>query len=259
MDNKTFGFIGGGRITKILLGGLKRANALPKDIIVSDINIDILDSLKEEFPRIQIVQNENRLAANQDLVFIATHIPTISGLLNEIHPHLNSNSILVSLAPKFTIAKISEKLDGFQRIVRMTPNAPSIVNKGYNPISFSHAFAVSEKNKLIDLFTIWGDCPEVAEESLEIYTIFTAIGPTYFWFQLYELQNLAKSFGLSDHAIEQGLSKTIFGAVKTMSESGLSPEEVMDLVLLKPLGDREDNIKEEYRSHLGALFTKLRD
>lgn len=36
MINKTIGFIGGGRITRILLGGLTRAGKMPENIVVAD-------------------------------------------------------------------------------------------------------------------------------------------------------------------------------------------------------------------------------
>ena len=47
MKNKTVGFIGGGRITQIVLGGFKRAEKMPRQVVVSDINVDVLNKLKE--------------------------------------------------------------------------------------------------------------------------------------------------------------------------------------------------------------------
>ena len=42
MEGKSLGFIGAGRIARILLGGLKRAGKLASKIVVSDANEDIL-------------------------------------------------------------------------------------------------------------------------------------------------------------------------------------------------------------------------
>ena len=50
MEDKSLGFIGAGRIARILLGGLKRAGKLPSKIVVSDANEDILQKLKKGFP-----------------------------------------------------------------------------------------------------------------------------------------------------------------------------------------------------------------
>jgi pyrroline-5-carboxylate reductase len=103
-----------------------------------------------------------------------------------------------------------------------------------------------------------GDCPEVPEENLEAYAILTAMGPTYLWFQWYELQNIGQSFGLTAEATQEGIEKMVMGAVKTMTAPGLSPAEVMDLVPVKPLGDDEAAIKGLYQSKLTALFQKLK-
>ena len=46
MNNKSVGFIGGGRIVRIFLEGWKRANALPAKIVVSDCSADALAKLK---------------------------------------------------------------------------------------------------------------------------------------------------------------------------------------------------------------------
>ena len=85
--------------------------------------------------------------------------------------HLQSKAVLVSLAPKASIANLSAGLGGFNRIVRMIPNAPTVINKGYNPVAFSQAFDKKEKKDLSDFFKVLGDCPEVVEEKLEAYAI----------------------------------------------------------------------------------------
>jgi pyrroline-5-carboxylate reductase len=116
----------------------------------------------------------------------------------------------------------------------------------------------ADKESLLAVFKILGDCPEVAEEKLESYAILTAKGPTYLWFQLYELQSLGRQFGLTDQDLHEGIFKMVTGAVKTMLESGLSPEDVMDHIPVKPLGEEEPNIKNGYRSKLTALYQKLK-
>ena len=258
MNNKPLGFIGGGRITRIILSGFNHAGNMPGQIVVSDSNIDVLTSLKTSFPDIHIAHNDNQQPAQQDIVFIALHPPVMSEILGQIKTVLKPTAILVSLAPKLNIAKISEMLNGFNRIARMIPNAPSILNEGYNPVAFSPALSKTEKEELLLLLNILGKSPEVPEDNLEAYAILTAMGPTYLWFQLQELQNIAKSFGLTAPEIEDGITNMVIGTVKTFYGSGLIPEEVMDLVPVKPLKDEEDNIKYIYRTKLAALYNKLK-
>ena len=144
MSFKSMGFIGGGRITRIILEAWNRKRMLPASVIVSDTSAEVLQKLKEKFPKIQTVQGDNAKAAGQDLVFLALHPPAVGGGLAEIRATLKPGAVLVSLAPRFTIKALSEGLGGFDRIVRMIPNAPSIVGEGYNPVAFGPGISKKE-------------------------------------------------------------------------------------------------------------------
>jgi pyrroline-5-carboxylate reductase len=171
---------------------------------------------------------------------------------------LKPDSLVLSLAPKIGIADMTRELDGFERIVRMIPNACSIINAGYNPMVFSDAIPRSEREAFTALFQNLGECPEVPEEHLEAYAILSAMGPTYFWFQLHELQELGKSFGLPEAAVKESLKKMLSGALKTLYESSLSYEESLDLIPVKPLQDDEAIIKNIYRERLTTLYNKIK-
>ena len=258
MSFKSMGFIGGGRITRIFLEALNRKRMLPATVVVSDASAEVLQKLKARFPKVVISQGDNAKPAAQDIVFLALHPPAIGGGMEEIKASLKPGAVLVSLAPKFSIKALSEGLGGFNRIVRMIPNAPSIVNEGYNPVAFGSGITKSEKEDLSRLFKKLGDCPEVDEEKLEAYAIITAMGPTYLWFQLFELLELGKSFGLTDKQAWKGIRKMLKGALETVDESGLTPDEVMDLIPVKPLGEDEAMIRNAYRTKLTGLYQKLK-
>jgi pyrroline-5-carboxylate reductase len=258
MKDKTAGFIGGGRVARIILGGFKKAGSMPGDIVVSDANPDALEQLRSDYPGIRITA-ENTEAAGQDLVFLGLHPPVLADALAGIKDRLKPEAILVSLAPKFTIEKLSQLLGGFNRIVRMIPNAPSIIGRGFNPIAYSKELNDSEKEALNAFFSPLGKCPEVEEGKLEAYAIVTAMGPTYLWFQLEELNKLAISFGMTRAEAENGISEMVAGTQSTLFESGMSADEVMDLIPVKPLGEEEAGIREIYRSKLEPLYNKLKN
>jgi len=259
MKDKTAGFIGGGRVARIILGGFKKAGSMPEEIVVSDASPDALEKLKMDFPEIRIAPNNNSEAAGQNLVFLGLHPPVLADALAGIKESLKPESILVSLAPKFSIEKLSELLGGFNRIVRMIPNAPSIIGLGFNPIAYSKGLNDSEKETLNAFFGPLGKCPEVEEGKLEAYAIVTAMGPTYLWFQLEELNKLALSFGMSQDEAGSGISEMVAGTLSTLFESGMSADEVMDLIPVKPLGEEETTILDIYRSKLEPLYNKLKN
>ncbi len=258
MNGKTVGFIGGGRVARILLGGWAKAGKLPAEIVVSDADELRLARLKEWFDPIRIVPQGNAQAAGQDIVFLAVHPPAVSAALAEVKPAIRPDAIVVSLAPKLPIEKLSALLGGFGRVARTIPNAASIVGAGFNPIAFGDGLPGPDREILTDLFAALGDCPVVAENKLEAYAVVTAMGPTYFWPQFYELLALGESFGLSRTEAAEGIRQMVAGAVATMFDSGLDGEAVQDLIPVKPLGEIEPTIREAYRAKLTAVMDKIR-
>ncbi len=256
-NQKSIGFVGGGRVTRILLAGWQQARALPANIVVSDPNPETRAKLKAKIPAI-ITAADNTAAAAQDVVFVAVHPPLLADVVTGIRPAVRASAILVSLAPKFTIAKLTGLLGGFGRIARVIPNAPSLIGQGYNPVAFAAGLSDIDRVVVTGLLQPLGECPVVAEEKLEGYALLTGMGPTYFWFQLQALREVAAGCGLTEEEIKPALKRMICGGTRTLLEAGLSPAEVMDLIPVKPLGGDEPAILNLYRTKLPGLYEKIR-
>lgn len=258
MRVESVGFIGGGRVTRILLGGLKAADARPPEIVVSDADPQVLGRLATDFTEVRPAGTDNAEPAAQDLVILALHPPAIDALLAEIRATLRPDAALVSLAPKITLARLSEMLGGFPRVARMIPNAPSITNVGYNPVAYGDGLPMEDRAAVSRFFEPLGECPEVEEAKLEGFALLTGMGPTYFWPQLQVLRELASEFGLDESDIAPALRSMVCGSARTLFESGLSPEETMDLIPVRPLAEEEAAIQQAYRDRLTTLYAKIR-
>ncbi len=84
------------------------------------------------------------------------------------------------------------------------------------------------------------------------------MGPTYFWFQWQTLRELAASFGLAPAEAERALRSMLDGAVRTFFDAGLTAEQVLDLVPVKPLAEAERQISQAYLDVLPRLHAKLK-
>ena len=253
---QSIGFIGGGRVTKILLQAFKNKNAQFSKIVVTDTNPDVSGNLKKSFPDIQI--DSSSIAASQDIVFISLHPPVVMDALELVKNQFKASSVVISLAPKITIAKISSKLSQVKNIARLIPNATSFINEGYNPICFSSDFNRNERPQVLDLLRLMGNTFEVSEEKLESYAIMSAMLPTYFWFQWKELVEIGQKIGLSEKESCDSINDTLFASLNLMFKSGLKTTEVMDLIPVKPIGEHEPQITEIYKSKLIGLFEKIK-
>jgi len=256
MKTKSLGFIGGGRVTRIFLQAFVNKKAIFESISVFDTNPETLKNLKLKFPFIQILESANE-AAKKDVVFLALHPPVIMATLEAIKAEVSEQTIFISLAPKITIEKMAAILPVHQ-IVRLIPNATSIINHGYNPVSFAPVMSEIQKWYILEMMNLMGHTFETAEDKLEGYALLSAMLPTYFWFQWNELETIGTQFGLSNAECRESIYETLNAALNVMYRSGMSPTEVMDLIPVKPIGENEDQIKGIYQEKLMGLFQKIK-
>jgi len=254
MNTKSLGFIGGGRITKIFLQAFKNKNIGFRNIVVFDTNPEITGKLKLLFPQIEISGIEQ--CAAQDVVFVALHPPVILETLEKAAPYVSDKSIVISLAPKIKMAGITGKLKT-NKIIRLIPNATSIINNGYNPVCFSDSISKSEKSEMLELLSILGKTFDAPEQKLEAYVIISAMAPTYFWFQWKKLCDIGVEIGLDKEEARQTVYETMIAAANTLFKSGITDQDVFDLIPVKPIGENEKEIENIFEQKLKGLYNKL--
>jgi len=255
---KTIGFIGGGRVTRILLQGLKNAHISFEKIHVYETNEMILSALKSDYPQIEPSGTDASKAASSDWVFVALHPQVVLETMQSVKDHIKKDSLTISLAPKITIEKLQAVLPHVQNMGRMNPNAGTYVNRGFNPVCFAPSANKTLTREFTDTFEKLGKIPIVREDQIEAYAVISAMGHTYFWFQLQELKELALSFGLSEKEAKETISVMLLGTADTLFHSGLKYEDVINLVPVKPMAPYETTIKEYYETSLKAIYQKIR-
>src|SRR3990172_2274573 len=208
---ESIAFIGGGRVTYLLLQALRKRNAIPGKVLIADPNRGNADKVKRIAPETISCTLNNREAVGADIIFLAVHPPVAVQVLEELRGKIGESTTLVSLVPTISLARLSSVLGGITRLMRMIPNAPSIIHQGYNPVTFHSSMTTEEKSRLLQMFNHWGATPEVDEKLLEAYAIIAAMGPTYFWFQWLELLRLAQEFGMKEGVAKEALASMLHG------------------------------------------------
>ena len=125
-------------------------------------------------------------------------------------------------------------------------------------MSFADGLPSDARAEIEALLDGLGAHPVVPEGTLEAYAILAAMGPTYFWFQWQTLREIAGSFGLAPTESDIALRAMLDGAMRTFFDAGLTAEQVLDLVPVKPLAEAEPQIVKVYRDVLPGLHAKLK-
>ena len=252
------GFIGGGRITQILLQGLQNQNKFLDNLIVCEPDPKVVKQLTGLGTDHNITIGSLEEVSQQDWIFLAVHPPVIKSVLSELKGSIRPTTVVISFAPVITISILLDLLDGHSNIIRMIPNAASLMNKGFNPIAFSKHSNISIRDEIIQFMSVFGDCPEVDESKLEAYAILTAMGPTYLWPQIHQLHKLGQQFGLSEQELNVSVQSMIEHACGLFYSGSLSYDQIMDLIPVKPMEAEVTQICAEYQSKLTGLHDKLK-
>jgi len=105
MKKYKIGFIGGGRITRIMLQAFTNRSVAFDSIKVFEPDHVASKRLHKEFPDVEITSS-NIEPAQQDILFIAVHPPVVMEVLNQVKDKVPVETAVISLAPKITIEKI---------------------------------------------------------------------------------------------------------------------------------------------------------
>ncbi len=256
MNIETLGFIGAGRVTAFLLEGLRNAE-LRHSVIVTDIDPAASAGRAVSDPFTRDAGSDFSAAARADIVFLALHPKAVASGVASIAGSMKLDSIVISLAPRVTIASIRSML-GSGRVARFLPSAPSAIRKGFNPIAFSPEVDDDSRASVKGFLGVLGEVPEVDEAKLEAYAVVCAMGPTYVWPILDELTVLAAEFGLSEIEARHAVASMTVGAAEFFSNAKRPTAELMDFISGRPLAEDEAAIRGMFRVRLKAAYDRLK-
>lgn len=225
MKKMKIGIIGAGNMSTAITKGLIGAGTAPSDIFVSDISAEKLSSLAA----LGVKTGKNEDAATfGDAVILAVKpniyekaLPALASIL--------SGKLVISIAAGNTISYVSSLLPG-ARIVRLMPNTPALVGAGMTAISFA-APATSEDAVLVEkLFSALGKCVHVPESLMDAVVAVSGSGPAYAYMLIDAMANGGVLMGLSKKDALLLAAQTVYGAAKTVLDTGEHPMVLCDNV-----------------------------
>ena len=249
------GFIGSGRVARIMLEGWKRAGALPDAVKVNDIDVALADGLAADYPNVATATLDE--VARQDVVVVGLHPPVAAEILPKIARLASPRRDRAVARAETAFRQADTAAWRLRPTGAAEPECAVDRRPWYNPIAFADGLDATGRDTLRALIAPLGAAPEVDECTIEAYALISAMGPTYLWFQLELLRQMAIEFGLSETAAREAVAAMVHGAATTLLESDLPIQQVLDLVPVKPLAADEATIIGLYRSRLAPLYAKL--
>lgn len=222
--NQNICFIGGGNMAQALIGGLLSRGLPTTRITVSDPVEQIRHVLEEK--GIQTTADNLEAIKNADVVVLAVKPQVLATVLQPLKGLL-SDKLVISIIAGAEIQTISDLIGGSQRIVRVMPNTPALVQTGAHGIYASEAVGKQDRELTSQILaatglTIWLD----NEAQIDAVTAVSGSGPAYFFYLMESMIRAGKNLGLDEKVATALTLQTALGAAQMAITSSNSPAEL---------------------------------
>ena len=222
--NQNICFIGGGNMAQALIGVLLSRVLPTTRITVSDPVEQIRHVLEEK--GIQTTADNLEAIKNADVVVLAVKPQVLATVLQPLKGLL-SDKLVISIIAGAEIQTISDLIGGSQRIVRVMPNRPALVQTGAHGIYASEAVGKQDRELTSQILaatglTIWLD----NEAQIDAVTAVSGSGPAYFFYLMESMIRAGKNLGLEEKVATALTLQTALGAAQMAITSSNSPSEL---------------------------------
>ncbi|WP_343578859.1 pyrroline-5-carboxylate reductase [Acinetobacter sp.] len=222
--NKNICFIGGGNMAQALIGGLLSRGLPTTRITVSDPVEQIRHVLEEK--GIQTTTENVEAIKHADVVVLAVKPQVLATVLQPLKGLL-SDKLVISIIAGAEIQTISDLIGGSQRIVRVMPNTPALVQTGAHGIYASAAVDAQDRELTSQILAATGLTLWVENEAqIDAVTAVSGSGPAYFFYLMESMIRAGKNLGLDEKVATALTLQTALGAAQMAITSSNSPAEL---------------------------------
>jgi pyrroline-5-carboxylate reductase len=143
-----FAVIGLGNIGQILVDRLNKAGVDKECLIICDNDSTKTSTVAEKYA-VTPVNLLDEAVRKADAILIATPPRSVLDIVHVLANQISPSSLIVSFAAAVPIKKIEEILPAGTPVVRIMPNAPSLLGQGMNPVVYGLSIS-AETRELVE-------------------------------------------------------------------------------------------------------------
>ena len=221
-SRKAIVFLGGGRITRALVAGLRLAH-YRRRIVVYDHNPRKLSVLARE-ARVEIARDLKTAIAGAEMLVIAVRPASVAGLLKEVKDTGEREGLCVSLAAGIPLKNLRTGLSS-ARWVRAMPSPVCRVGRGLTALCFDRNAREADRTRVRGFFEAVGSVVELPEVQFDVFT--ATYSSSHGYHALAALAAAAGKAGLDRKTALMAAGHALGDAILYWRESGLSLEKLL--------------------------------
>lgn len=216
-------FIGGGNMAQALIGGLLSRGLPATRITVSDPFEKIRLLLQEK--DVHVTEDNIEAIKHADIVVFAVKPQVLGSMLKPLKGLLD-DKLLISIVAGAEIKTISD-LTGSERIVRVMPNTPALVQTGAHGIYANPEVSAKDRELTTQVLaatglTLWVN----SEAQIDAVTAVSGSGPAYFFYMMESMIRAGKNMGLDEKVATALTLQTALGAAQMAITSSSAPSDL---------------------------------
>jgi len=216
-------FIGGGNMAQALIGGLISRGLPATRITVSDPVEKVRSLLAEK--EVNVTDDNIAAIKDADIVLFAVKPQVLASVLKPLQGLLDGK-LVISIVAGAEIATISALL-GTDRIVRVMPNTPALVQTGAHGLFANEEVGNDDRELASQVLastglTIWVN----SEAQIDAVTAVSGSGPAYFFYMMESMIRAGKNLGLDEKVATALTLQTALGAAQMAITSSNTPAEL---------------------------------
>ena len=220
-------FIGGGNMARSLIGGLVAQGRDPATIHVAEPVQPVREALQADFG-VRVFEDGAQAAADAGTWVLAVKPQVMRPVCEALAPLAQAGKpLLVSIAAGITSAQLARWLGGHVAVVRTMPNTPALLGAGVTGLYASNAVDADGRAFAESLLAAVGKTVWLDDEALmDAVTAVSGSGPAYVFLLAEAMIDAGIAEGLSADAARTLALRTILGAARMLTESGVDAAEL---------------------------------
>ncbi|MCR9197181.1 MAG: pyrroline-5-carboxylate reductase [Planctomycetaceae bacterium] len=165
-----------------------------------------------------------------DIIFLAVKPQVMTSALGQLTAGLKSRQLIVSIAAGITLSSLQSWLPDGQRVIRVMPNTPCLIQRGACGISGGETSTADDLKIVSELLSTVGLVETVPERLLDAVTGLSGSGPAYVFQMIEALSDGGVRAGLPRAVATRLAAQTLAGAADMLLQTGQHPGVLKDAV-----------------------------
>ncbi len=222
-------FIGGGNMTRAIVGGLIDSGADPATLSISEPLEAARTSLAEAFPGVQIDADNSAVAASADCIVLSVKPQVLADVCGQLATTIQAHRpLIVSIAAGTLSDNIESWLGGNLAVVRVMPNQPALLRLGVSGLYSNERVDDAQRARASEVMAAVGTVVEVdSETDIDAITAVSGSGPAYFFLLIGSLIDAGISFGLDPESARTLAVETARGAAALAANEDASMDDLI--------------------------------